>query len=282
MGAGSPTAGASVHEWRQQKCEQQHKKIVCGVCTICRHPPTKGVEGDVTAPRKLAATPAGISFESEHIVLETIEVPRLEVASVRRILDHCRLDNRSRGIATEFTFFDKGFLGVREERRGDDGDEIVLELRHLDPRPVLTRSFAAKSLAAGLGSLGLSLLTAAAAYVWTVPALLTVPAICASLAAGAVALWLFVRHTRNEVTFRTRHAQTAVLTLTANLGCFQAYRAFVPRLVSEINKARAAHPSDKQQQLKDETREHYRLRDAGALNDEDCGTGTRRLLAQFG
>ena len=235
----------------------------------------------MSAQRKLAAAPAGLGFQSEHIVLETVEAPRLEVANVRRVLDHCRLDNRSRGIATEFTFFDKGFLGVREERRGDDGEEILIELRHLDPRPVLTRSFAGKSLAAGLGSIGLSLLIGVVAYVWTPPALLTVPAIGASLAAGAVALWLFIWRTRNEVTFRTRHAQTAVLTLTANLGCFRAYRAFVPRLVNEINKARAAHTSDKKQQLKDETREHYRLRDAGALNDEDCGTGTRRLLAQF-
>jgi hypothetical protein len=234
----------------------------------------------LSAQPKLAAVPAGPSFESVHIVLETVEVPRLEVADVRRVRDHLRLDNKSRGIATEFTFFEKGFLGVREERRGDSGEEVLIDLRHLDPRPVLSRSFAGKSLAVGLCSIGLGLLIGAVAYAFSLPAVVSVPAIGTAFATGAVALWLFVQRTCNEVTFRTKHAQTEVLTLTANLGCFRAYRAFVPKLVSAINEARATN-ADKNQQLKDETREHYRLRDQGALSDEDCGTGTRRILALF-
>jgi hypothetical protein len=229
-----------------------------------------------------AARHIGPSFESEHIVLETVELPRLDVAKVRRVRDHFRLANRTRGIATEFTFFDQGFLGVREERRGDSGEEILIDLRHLDPRPMLSRSFAGKSLAVGLGSIGASLLIGTIAYVFGLPAFVTAPAIGAALAGAVVALGAFVRGTRNEVTFRTKHARTAVLTLSANLGCFRAYRAFVPKLVSAINEARSAGTPDKQQQLKDETREHYRLRDMGALSDEDCGMGTRRILAQFG
>jgi hypothetical protein len=235
----------------------------------------------MTAQRRLAAVPAGSGSQNEHIVLETLEVPRLEVANVRRVREHIRLENRSRGIATEFTFFDKGFLGVHEERRGNSGDEVLLDLRHLDPRPVLSRSFAGKSLAVGLASIGLSLAIGAVAYVWTVPAFVTVPTIGATLAAGAVALWLFVLRTRNEVTFRTKYGQTAVLTLTANLGCFRAYRAFVPKLVNAINEARALNTRDRKQQLRDETQEHYRLREIGALGAEECGTGTRRILAQF-
>jgi hypothetical protein len=245
--------------------------------------PTKGVEGDVTALPKAAAAPAAHGFRSEHIVLETVELPRVEVANVRRVREHFRLDNRSLGVSTEFTFFDKGFMSVREERRGrDSGEEVFFDLRHLDPRPLLSRSFAGRCLAAGLGSAALSLAIGAAAYLWAIPAFVTAPAVGAALVAGIIALGQFVRRTRNEVTFRTRHAQTPVLTLTANLGCFRAYRAFVPKLVTAINEARASGTADKQQQLREETREHYRLREVGALTEEDCGTGTRRILAQFG
>jgi hypothetical protein len=101
------------------------------------------------------------------------------------------------------------------------------------------------------------------------------------LSAAAVGLWNFIRRTHNEVTFRTKYAQTAVLTLTANFGCFRQCRELVPKIVNAINEAGGSHPGDKVQQLRDETREHYRLREIGAVSDDDCATGTRRILAQY-
>jgi hypothetical protein len=234
----------------------------------------------VSAQRKLAAAPAAPAFQAEHIVLETAEVPSLTVAEARRVRRQFRLENRSRGIATELTLFDKSYLGVRELRRGGSSEEIILDLRHLDPRPVLSRSFATKSLKFALGSLAVSLLVGALAYFFILPALVVVVSAAASLSAGAVALWSFIRRTRNEVTFRTKYGRTAVLTLTANFGCFRACRELVPKIVNAINEAGSSAP-DKAQQLRAETREHYRLREIGALSQDDCATGTRRILAQY-
>ena len=113
------------------------------------------------------------------------------------------------------------------------------------------------------------------------PALVVVASAAAALSAAAVALWVFVRRTRNDVTFRTKHGQSAVLTLTANFGCFRECRELVPKIVHAINEAAGSNSRDKTQQLREETREHYRLREIGALTQDDCATATRRILAQY-
>jgi hypothetical protein len=72
-----------------------------------------------------------------------------------------------------------------------------------------------------------------------------------------------------------------VLTLTANFGCFRECRELVPKIVTAINEAAGLSAGDKAQQLLDETREHYRLREIGAVSRDDCATGTRRILTQY-
>ena len=177
--------------------------------------------------------------------------------------------------------FERGWLGVMEQRRGEPGEELIVKLRALDPKPVLTRHLATATL-----RIALYLLSSGALVGWIVyrlaPSSLAAAATSAVLVAAAtVALRLSVRRTREQVTFRTKYAQTTMFVLTANFGSFRACRALVPKLVSAINVARKDNPPDKSRQLRDEMREHYRLREIGFLTDDECAAAAQRILAQF-
>ncbi len=232
------------------------------------------------ASSKRVSGSASASVDTEHILLETGEA-EFEGTDAHRVLQRFRLTNRVRRLGIELVLFERGWLSVRERRRSELSEELIINLRALDPKPVLSRFFAATTL-----RIGFYLMSAGGLLGWIVygssQSSLLAPATAGlMLASAGVALWLFVRRTRVEVAFRTKYAQTTMLTLTANLGSFRATRALVPKLVNAINAARKDNPPDKGRQLRDEMREHYRLREIGFLTDDACAAAAQRLLAQF-
>jgi hypothetical protein len=239
---------------------------------------------DVSAPSAAAKRISGsasASADAEHILLETGE-EEFEGANAHRVLQSFNLTNRIRRLTIELVLFDRGWLSVRERRHNELGKELIVKLRTLDPKPLLSRFYATTTL-----RIGLYLMIAGALLGWIVhrlasPSLASFATSGLMLACAGVALWLFARRTREEVTFRTLHAQTTMLILTANFGSFRACRALVPKLVQAINVAHKDNPRDKSRQLRDEMREHYRLREIGFLTDDAFSAATQRILAQFG
>jgi hypothetical protein len=223
---------------------------------------------------------ASADAEAEHILLETGEA-EFEGKNAHRVLQRFALENRVQGLTTELALFEGGWLGVLERRNGEPGQELIVNLHSLDPKPALTRYFATATL-----RIGLYLMGSAALLGWIVyrlaPSSLAAPATSAvMMVAAIVAVWFAVRRTREQVTFRTKYAQTMLFVLTANFGSFRACRALVPKLVRAINSARKDSPPDKSRQLRDEMREHYRLRKVGFLTDDACAAAAQRILAQF-
>jgi hypothetical protein len=218
---------------------------------------------------------------TEHILLGSEEPEQVfEDEQPRTVQRRIELNNRARGVKTVFTFFDGGFLGIREHRGRKPGEEVVISLRYLDPRPVLSRSVATNTLYLAMSLFAFSALMGTLAY-FSVLFFITLPAALASVIATASLLKMFIRRTHEQVAFHTKHGQVVVFTLFGNPGCFGASRALVPKLTRAISESRKFNTSSKSHHLREEMREHYRLREIGILTDAACVAGTRRILNRF-
>ena len=157
----------------------------------------------------------------------------------------------------------------------------MIDFRYLDSKQLLSRFIATNALYAALGSMGFASLMGALAYFSVLPPI-TLSATLGSIVAAVVAMTLFIQRTHEQVVFHTKHGQARALPLLANVGCFAACRALVPKLVSAIDEAGKLNTQNRGCYLREEMREHYRLRDIGVLTHDACTTGTRRVLAQLG
>jgi hypothetical protein len=221
------------------------------------------------------------ALPSEHILLESTDA---EVDAARSgpgaLRTRLTLTNRIRRVTIELTFYQNGYLRICEQQARRDESEWRVALRHIDPKPTLSRRVAMTPLGAMLASVALASLMAALAY-WSVAPAFTLSAAGAALVTAVCAATSYVYRTEERVQFFTRHGRMAVLTLVASHGCFRACRALVPRLVAEIEAAASCAGGDKKGQLRAEVREHYRLRESGILSSVDCMTAVQRILAQF-
>jgi hypothetical protein len=177
--------------------------------------------------------------------------------------------------------YEEGFLSVCADRRRGHGDEQLLDLRYLDPRPRISRVVAVRLLYPAIYSAALAVAATAFASFGVLPAV-TWPLASAFGAAAATLAWLFGSRTGEHATFRTARGQTEALDLFGPLGSVDMLRRIVPALVVAIREAaEAAEPTDAHTYLREEMREHYRLAQAGVISPAECATGTYRILAQF-
>jgi hypothetical protein len=71
-----------------------------------------------------------------------------------------------------------------------------------------------------------------------------------------------------------------LLDFTGGPGTFRALRPFVAKLTAHIRLASAARRRTKAEHLRDEMREHQRLRELGVLSVSDYEASKARILGQ--
>jgi hypothetical protein len=231
--------------------------------------------------RDPAATIVGMS--SEDILLDaghfSLDEAPESVETAGRVQERITLNNKVRGIETELEFVDDGCLHVTVKRRRDAAKVYKVDLRYLNPRPLLSktnpvqlRKYALRfAVASGFG-VALAWLTGS----W----ILALVALAVSAATAGITACL-IYQSCERVTFRTRHGNAAVLNLYASLGCARDCRALVPKIVSAISGWTRQQDVKDELYLRREIKEHYRLRDEGVLADPDCSAATRRVLSHF-
>jgi hypothetical protein len=217
---------------------------------------------------------------AEHILLETDErdVPARETA--RRI--HARVmlrDARRRSV--ELALIEYYYLSVRIVRAQSVVARYVLDLRFVDPVPRRKRQVAWRWLAAGSAFLALAVAGARAVSASPAPwwrhewlpatAVLFGLALCAMFAAFHLS--------RETLMLISAHGRAPLLAHAGGLGTFRALHQFLPRLVAHLEIANRARRSSRAKQLRDEMREHFRLRNAGAISDAEYESAKRRILA---
>ncbi len=192
-----------------------------------------------------------------------------------------RIRNRVRGITTEFTFYDEGFLKIREGTKKTFNKEHVLELRFMKPEPVTTRRIATvclwSSLSIGILALFVSIvlpLTNLAQYTISLTAILTTLAI--------LGLLFFVYRSEVIHQFCTTSGRTVVLSLTGSFGCDHRMRAMAGEIRQAILRAGAETGAHDVRYLRAEMQAHYQLAETGVITRKACSDGTALILSKFG
>jgi len=218
---------------------------------------------------------------TEHIVLESDarEVPNPRAA--RRV--HADLEIRSRlhRRVLQLRVIDYYYLAVRSRARSAEL-EYVLDLRFVEGLPELSTHVAWRWITAALVLLAVAIgagawIGSSATPWWKHEAL----GFCAAVV-GAWALTTLIAAYRTTGTVRllSRHGQARLLEFTGGMATLRAVRQFTPKLAAHLKLAAAARRPAKADQLRDEMREHQRLRKLGVLAADDYEASKARILAQ--
>ena len=219
--------------------------------------------------------------DAEHILLESDERVVPTLATARRI--HARLELRGGPWrrTTHLALIDGLYLAVRTVRAKSVTARYVVDLRFADPAPRLQRRIAWRSIAVGAACLALGIFGARDIAAATVPWWRHewFPATAALFGIAACALFAAFHLTTETLELFSAHGQARLVTHTGRVGTFRAFRKFLPRLEAHLRVAHGARRRSRALQLRDEMREHFRLRSAGALTETEYEAAKRRILA---
>jgi hypothetical protein len=217
----------------------------------------------------------------EHIHLESDVRKVPEPGRARKIHAAFQYYGSLRRRRLELEIIDYYYLVVRTGRTGSLR-EYVLDLRFIDRSLGLTKHFPWRCMA-----LTLALAMAAAFSAWHIgsspapwwqhkwlPMCATIFALtaCASL----VCAW----RTTETVALRSVYGRATLLEYTGGLGTLRMAHQFTHKLAAHIQLAIAARRLSEMEHLRDEMREHFRLKEAGVLSQEQYEASKGRILAR--
>lgn len=221
---------------------------------------------------------------AEHISIESsMEESATPVRRARgKVLASYALKSPLRGCETELSLLEDHFVAVRCVRPDSLPKKYDVDLRFVDPRPVRSREISWTWLVVTVGLIALAIGTIAAQWSvspqpWLLPGIL---AAFATLLVSVLTGMLFVRRTTESLEFRSIHGHATLLSVTGGIGSARDGKRFFVALMKDINAAKAARPQEKPQFLRDEMREHHRLRELGVLSEEQYEQSKARILAE--
>ena len=218
---------------------------------------------------------------TEHVLLESDfrQVPDLQDA--RTV--HARIEFRSRlrRHILQLEIIDYYYLSVRSHSRSILL-EYVLDLRFVDA-PRRLRHIAWRWI-----TFSLLLITLALESAWQIDSSATpwwqhdwlLPVCVTVIVVWPFATLVAVYRTTETVSLFSTHGAARLLECTGGLGTFHVIRPFMAKLAAHIRLASAARRRTKAEHLRDEMREHLRLKEIGVLSAEEYETAKARILDQ--
>lgn len=211
---------------------------------------------------------------TEHVLLESEDRVVPQRTSARKV--HARLDFRSRlrRRAFQLEVIDYYFLCVRIWRPRSLAADYVLDLRFIDANLHRSRHIAWRWMVAALA---LTVLFSVALWLgsaFSLYATLFALAACA----GFVSLY----RTTERWTLHSLHGKAQLLECLGGLGTLRKTRPFAAKLAAHLQIAIAARRPSKGQHLRDEMREHFRLKEAGVIGVEEYEASKVRILGTHG
>jgi len=219
---------------------------------------------------------------TEHILLESDarEVPQLRTA--RKVHSRLRIRSWLPRRAIELTLLDYYYLSVRTWQSRRTVSQYVLDLRFADPGLRLSRHVAWRWMIASvvLATLAVAIASwiSSSSTTWWRHDWLPLFGGLAGLAA-CTALVSIYRTTQTLALFSV-NGQARLLAFTGRLGTFRAVRRFSQQLAAHLQISVAARRSSKAEHLRDEMREHFRLKDAGVLSEQEYEVSKGRILGR--
>ncbi len=191
------------------------------------------------------------------------------------------LVNRGLGLHTTLTLFEDGLLRHAQTRRGKSTTNDLLDVKYLDSQPsrirFLPKRFCLLTIGLGVLAGACGLLTLLGLFTK-----FTLPLTILSTTFAIVSSLICAYRASERFEFYTLNGRACVLTLAATPGCFRQLRMLVPKLEAAIENVRSNVTLERNQYLRKEIGEHYRLEKDGVISDEvrfDC---TKRILNSFG
>ena len=198
----------------------------------------------------------------------------------RKVRSSYVLKSRLRGCETEVSILEDHFIAVRTVRPDAQPRKYEVDLRFANPKPVRVRSISWfwLMLAAGMALLaaGGLLATWTDAGRWSSPIFLS--ALVTLLAAGGATI-MFLRRTVESLEFVSMHGGATLLSVAGGIGSARAGKRFFIELIKSIIAAKAERQQERPQLLRDEMREHHRLRELGVLTEQQYEQSKARILA---
>jgi hypothetical protein len=221
---------------------------------------------------------------AEHISIEAEDANEpAPKPNLGKVLCAYVLASPLRGYRTELAILDNYFISVRAARPDAGHVQYVVDLRFANPRPVRVRHIAWGWL------LLTTLIAAGAAFAFwrasTAPEFWTGFSAyrgCAALAIAGTAFIGFLRGTTEALVFTSRHGAAPLVRVIGGIGSARAGKSFFIALIKAINAAKLARSQPKAQWLRDEMREHHRLRELGALSQAEYEASKAQILGEHG
>ena len=218
---------------------------------------------------------------SEHILLESDERKIPHPRSVRKLHARIELHSRIRRRALQLELVDYYYLVVRLYRARFVASEYVLDLRFVDTSPALSRHVASRWLLSALalialaGAIALRISSSVAPTGW-----LAATGVVFGMAVAATIVCLY--RTTETISMYSAHGRARLFEFTSGLGVKRAIGPFTNKLAAHVKLATAARRSLRSEHLRDEMREHFRLRETGVLSDKEYEASKARILAEHG
>jgi hypothetical protein len=197
-----------------------------------------------------------------------------------RILATFTLSSRFRGLHTELSLRQNHLLQVNALRPGSQPQSYSVDLRFVSPKPILDRNVAWLWVADSFVLLvlaGLELSRALGAEAATFGNRAWYIGIGAALAAFITTLWC-VRSTTESLRFVSANGNVTVVKVCGGIGSAKTGKKFFVQLIRAIHEAQLTAPDHRRHHLRDEMREHHRLRELGALSQQQYAAAKARIL----
>lgn len=181
----------------------------------------------------------------------------------------------------ELAIIDYYYLAVRT-RRSRSVRDYVLDLRFIDRSIRATRHVPWKNILATLALAGVAVLCvwqvlSSTAQFWSEHRLL----VCATaLGLTACSGFLCAWRTTETLSLHSVHGGATLFEFTGGIGTLRSSRKFARKLAAHIQFAVADCKATRAEQLRDEMREHFRLKEAGVLSHEQYEASKAQILAQ--
>jgi hypothetical protein len=222
-----------------------------------------------------------VSARAEHISLESetdIAAPPARPPH-RKTLSTYALKSSMRKCSTELSLLDEHYLQVHAVRASKEPKKYSIDLRFLNSQPVRIRRIAWTWFALSIASLGIGGL--GAWFAWSTAKPFSSAAFigaCIALVAALVSTVEAFRSTTESLNFTSIHGGATFVSVLGGLGSTKEGKSFFVAMIKDIAAAKAARPQPKQQWLRDEMREHHRLRELGVLSESDYEASKPRIL----
>jgi hypothetical protein len=224
------------------------------------------------------------AFAVEHIHLGSDDETAGHLQPGRTVTASIEVASAARGTSSRLDVLDGRFLRVWTRRARRPPTDYVVDLRFVDGPLLHGRAIPWRSLKCLAGAIVALLVTELVRRNFALPPIegLLVPASVLLLTACFCLALYSVYRTRETLELRSLHGRARILVLEGGYGTGRSAAGFKRQLEASIASVRAEQAQPLGQFLRDEMREHHRLRADGVLGEADYEVAKARILRAHG